>query len=303
MKLISVISVILTMTSCLSTNGSRMNVSPDFMVVDTEEYRLVHVEQSDILLILFPGAGGTADGLEEEFPIREQAKEAGISLLLMNFSHKLWIEAEETGQLAGQIERIIKEHALTPTSIYIGGMSIGGNMALTLASYLIESESTAAPAGVFAVDAPIDLHALFLNAATDVLRSELSEERLQEPRFIIDYLQKEFGDEDALIESISKVSPVVLSQWDLHNIDALRDIRLRLYTEPDSLWWRENRQTDHKNTNAYVYQQTKALMDKREWTQVELIETRERGYRASGERHPHSWSIVDKQELVEWMLN
>jgi hypothetical protein len=35
---------------------------------------------------------------------------------------------------------------------------------------------------------------------------------------------------------------------------------------------------------------------------IELIETQNRGYRANGDRHPHSWSIVNKKELINWML-
>lgn len=34
--------------------------------------------------------------------------------------------------------------------------------------------------------------------------------------------------------------------------------------------------------------------------QAELILTTDQGYRPEGSRHPHSWSIVDEQELVEW---
>ncbi len=34
---------------------------------------------------------------------------------------------------------------------------------------------------------------------------------------------------------------------------------------------------------------------------IELIETTDRGYRADGTRHPHSWSIIDKADLIQWM--
>ncbi len=36
--------------------------------------------------------------------------------------------------------------------------------------------------------------------------------------------------------------------------------------------------------------------------QVEYIPTENKGYIANGERHPYSWSIVDKEELVDWMM-
>ncbi|MDX6747060.1 hypothetical protein SHK09_09685 [Polaribacter sp. PL03] len=35
---------------------------------------------------------------------------------------------------------------------------------------------------------------------------------------------------------------------------------------------------------------------------IKLINTKNRGYRANGERHPHSWSIVDEKDLINWIL-
>jgi hypothetical protein len=36
--------------------------------------------------------------------------------------------------------------------------------------------------------------------------------------------------------------------------------------------------------------------------QAELITTQGRGMRPDGNRHPHSWSIVDEKELQAWLL-
>jgi hypothetical protein len=44
------------------------------------------------------------------------------------------------------------------------------------------------------------------------------------------------------------------------------------------------------------------LLKKSNFKQVEYISTENKGYRANGDRHPHSWSIVDKDKLVEWIL-
>ena len=36
--------------------------------------------------------------------------------------------------------------------------------------------------------------------------------------------------------------------------------------------------------------------------EAELILTQDKGYRPDGQRHPHSWSIVDEEEMVGWLL-
>jgi hypothetical protein len=39
-------------------------------------------------------------------------------------------------------------------------------------------------------------------------------------------------------------------------------------------------------------------------TKATLITTQNKGFRKpDNRRHPHSWSIVDKKELIIWLLN
>ncbi|MDB9776119.1 hypothetical protein OAB47_07845, partial [Vicingaceae bacterium] len=84
------------------------------------------------------------------------------------------------------------------------------------------------------------------------------------------------------------------------NINQLRNIKVRLYTEPDSVWWQENRKADFNQTNSYALQ-ILAKNQSVKFESLELIETQEKGYRANGRRHPHSWSIVDIEDLITWM--
>lgn len=44
------------------------------------------------------------------------------------------------------------------------------------------------------------------------------------------------------------------------------------------------------------------VLKENEFRYVEYIPTENKGYRSNGERHPHSWSIVDGTDLVNWML-
>lgn len=76
---------------------------------------------------------------------------------------------------------------------------------------------------------------------------------------------------------------------------------IRFYSEPDTLWWKQNRMADFDQMNAYYLERLSRLLKKSGFKQVEYIATENKGYRANGERHPHSWSIVDKKELIEWI--
>ena len=77
---------------------------------------------------------------------------------------------------------------------------------------------------------------------------------------------------------------------------------MRLYAEPDLNWWKENRNADPDQINAYYLKKLSEKLKNSGFKQVNYITTQHKGYRANGSRHPHSWSIVDKTELLEWIL-
>ena len=50
---------------------------------------------------------------------------------------------------------------------------------------------------------------------------------------------------------------------------------------------------------AALVNQLKILGSKK----AELVTTIGKGFREDGSRHPHSWSIVDENELIEWFIH
>ena len=59
---------------------------------------------------------------------------------------------------------------------------------------------------------------------------------------------------------------------------------------------------DYDQMNAYYIKRLSESLKKSGFSRVEYIPTENKGYRANGERHPHSWSIVDKKELIKWIM-
>ena len=296
------ILILLLLAGCKEKNEKPKKTDNGNITINTEEYELVKSANSKALLILFPGGAATSKEIKKEFDILKTAAERNISVLLMNFNRHLWIEDTDSEKLARQIMSAMDQNGLGTEKIYIGGMSIGGTVALSLSNHLHKSKSDIRPEGVFIVDSPIDLYALYESEQKDVKRNDLSEERLSEPKFIIGLIEEEFGVKDTLLDNLQKVAPVTLKTGNLENIQNLKNTRLRFYTEPDTLWWEEVRQTDFESTNAYTIQRTSEILSNDNWTGFQLIQTKDKGYRPNGERHPHSWSIVDAEELANWIL-
>ena len=49
-------------------------------------------------------------------------------------------------------------------------------------------------------------------------------------------------------------------------------------------------------------QNANGVLENENWKNVTLIQTKNKGYQANGERNPHSWSIVDVDDLINWIL-
>ena len=294
--------VLIILIGCKNQHQQEQTHKNEITNIKTDDYELIKSSDSKALLIVFPGGGSTSKETKEDFKIIEKASEKEISVLLMNFNRHLWIEKKDSEQLTRLITEIVKKNNLKTDNIFIGGMSLGGTVSLTLSNHLFETNSSLKPNGIFVIDSPIDLYALYESSQRDIIRKDFSEERLAEPKWIINYFEEEFGGKNSLLSNIQKVSPITLKTKNTNNIKNLKNSKLRLYTEPDTLWWKETRQTDFESTNAFVLQKTKEVLKNEHWKNVELIQTKNKGYRTNGEKNPHSWSIVDTNNLISWIL-
>ena len=266
----------------------------------TVDYELHQVPKSKAVLVLFPGGGQQAIHTKKEFDILESAKAAQVSVLLMNFNRKLWLDPADAEALADVLKNALKTAQLKGQPLYLGGMSMGGNVALSLGQYLCANDPTYQPKGIFMVDSPIDLYQLYQNAQQDLANPEFPEWRLAEPRWIVRHLESDLGQGEKLLRNLETRSPFT-TQTQQHSLPLLQQVPVRFYTEPDAQWWKENRGVGFERTNAFFIQNIHQWLKKEGWEQLELIETEGKGYRANGQRHPHSWSIVDIDGLLKWM--
>ncbi len=276
---------------------------PSHESVITDEYELHSpINKSSAVLCLFGGYPERAADIKREFDIVELAIKNDIAVVLMNYNQKLWLEEGEKSQLAKFFVNIMVEHDMPQDNVYIGGFSSGGVISLLICDYLIGAESYGLePKGVFIVDSPIDLAALYRSSVKNVERN-FSPTSVQESTWLLETLGEQFGDPAEHIERYDEASIYTDETDHTYNLRHLMNTKIRLYTEPDTLWWREHRMVDPDQTNAYYIEKLYESLIAKGYNQVDYIPTKNKGYRANGERHPHSWSIVDQNELIEWMI-
>ncbi|MGB1031854.1 MAG: hypothetical protein ACPGWM_04530, partial [Flavobacteriales bacterium] len=266
----------------------------------TDFYELYKVEKDQkALLILFPGMGGNAENIRASFDVLEAAEKNQVSVLLLNFTNLLFLDEEQKLNLTERVNQIIAKEKLNTDHVCIGGFSSGGLMSVLWSDYLIESKSNIDVQKVFLVDSPLDLVQLY-TIVTDVDENSHDMSK-READYLIGYFQERLPQEGNLLDHIAKVSPYLEDGKNFENIKNLKNLDFRIYTEPDSAWWKENRGSEYKESNAFLLENFKGAADAAGWKNVELIKTKDKGYRANGDRHPHSWSIVDSHELMLWI--
>src|SRR5690606_14376503 len=114
--------------------------------------------------------------------------------------------------------------------------------------------------------------------------------------------KKKLGNPAQEIENYMKNSPYLISKNAAQNISQLTKIKTRFYCEPALDWQAENRNRVYEDLNAFKLEKAYEALLELGGKNVEFIETEKRGIRANGQRHPHSWNIVARENLVNWIL-
>lgn len=300
-KFLITLLVIFVVFSC-KNKESDSKIKTDFIEIIKDEYALNKPNaNAKAVLILFGGFPENADDIKREFKIIANAEENDIAVLYMNYSRKIWLTEKEKTLLSEQLQNIFKENTLSTDNVYIGGFSSGGNMALLISNFITHENSKIIPKGVFIVDSPIDLSRLY-NVAQKNIERNFSEPAVQESTWLIQTFDKELGNPNEDISKYEAYSITTLKTGNIDNIKNLKQTKIRFYTEPDTIWWKKNSLSKYEEMNAYSIKKLHEKLNELEFVDVEYIPTKNKGYRANGDKHPHSWSIVDKTDLVNWML-
>ncbi|MDO6761856.1 hypothetical protein Q4566_16740 [Tamlana sp. 2_MG-2023] len=306
MNRILVVLFILTFSfSCKNNENEKTanSVKTEYQEIIKDDY-VLNKSTTNIkaVLVLFGGFPENAEDIKREFKILEIAKNNNISVLYMNYNRKLWLEKNELLQLSEKLENIFKTNQLPTDNIYIGGFSSGGTVALLISNFMTNDDSNIIPKGVFIGDSPIDLAELY-NTAEKNNERNFSNSTKEESKWLVETLDKQFGNPKNDISKYELYSVYTSKTNNIFNIKNLKNTKIRLYTEPDTLWWKTNTMAEYKEMNAYHIKKLAESLNELEFKNVEYIPTKNKGYRANGERHPHSWSIIDRKELINWMLN
>ena len=279
-------------------------VKKEIRTVKSSNYELSIAPKQKAVLILFPGFPGfSADRktLEKEATFLQNIENGGVTILFFNVKQKLWLSDVEKIKYAEDLNFILDSNKIVAKNVFIGGFSSGGNIAILLSNHLLKTKNKIEPKGVFVVDSPLDIEKLYYNSKNNVTK-KAHQDAYNEGLFLVDLLERELGEPSKSLEIYQKLSPFTASSSTTENIDFLKNIKVRLYTEPDLEWQKTNRNRTFEDLNAAILEKMYHSLLAVGAKQTEFIQTENKGFRADGTTHPHSWSIVDRKNLISWIL-
>ncbi|MBK6628859.1 MAG: hypothetical protein IPG35_14915 [Flavobacteriales bacterium] len=265
--------------------------------IHTPSYDLLLPTGQKALLILFPCFPCDAADTRAESRIADTAAANGIAVLMLNFNRHILMSEAEQQEVIGSIAGAVKEHGVDASNTVIGGFSSGGNVSVLLAKALLRSaEPPVQLKGVFAVDSPLDLVHLYECSKRDLAKSSFPEYK-DEARYLLAFLDSALGSPADSLANYERAAPLLNSSA---SVAPLKDLPIRFYTEPDTAWWRANRDDSYEELNAFAMKRIHDTLVAAGNARAEYITTEGRGVQ-HGNRHPHAWSIVDEKEMVKWI--
>lgn len=252
-------------------------------------------------LFLMPGFGETAERVLQQTDLPKKLALNGILTIIPTLQDgvlSLGVDSLSQQTFNRILKDVTTKHKLTDQRFFVGGYSIGGSCALKYAE-----NSTVKPTAVFAIDPPLDFERFYNSAKRDIRLSK-SNEASEESVYMIERLEKETGGSPKTnLSEYYKLSPYSFSDTTQTAIKKIITIPLRIYTEPDINWWLKERGEDFTSMNATECSAMINELNRLGNQKAQLITTQNKGYRKpDNSRHPHSWSIVDNDELIKWLL-
>ncbi len=299
------VCILLNFSLSIARSQSTTKIILDKADTHSGYYLVAEPEKRDSIkgvLVLLAGFGQTPDHTIPETKLHLEAKSKNILTIFCAGGNKLYADSITQQKLSIILKDVISRYGVKPTDFVMGGYSAGGMIAMRYTELCKEfpDKFPIQPKGIFTVDSPIDIFTIY-EQLEETARNNYSEIAVEEAVRAIAFIKNDFGVPRENIETYAKLTPFSMNKVYSQNEIFLKEIAVRTYHDVDIAWRIINRnQTVHLSNSemsAELINRLVLMGNKR----AEFMQSFKTGYRSNGQRHPHSWSIVDEKELIVWM--
>lgn len=256
------------------------------------------------VLVILPGSGEQLEDVRKQITLHTLAVKNNLLVIFPSINWGTNKHIPEHQFLDTIFKQVVNQYKVSKDKFILGGFSGGGMVALTYAEKANKYQDSTfiKPRAIFGVDPPLDYAHLWNHCKKDIERN-FSEPAIQESKWIMDSYIKEFGGSpEQFSQNYIKYSIFSYSETDGGNAKYLKSTPVLLYTEPDVLWQMQNRHRDYYDMNCVDIAAMINLLQLQGNKNAKLVVTHNKGKRLNGMQHPHSWSIMDSQQCLTWIL-
>lgn len=253
-------------------------------------------------VFLLPGTWETTEHtLSSNQALCEMLIKKKVAVFVLSVNQRLTLTDEILSLLNKMMLDAITSYAIPKNRIILGGWSMGGLFSLryTELAYSDSTRTAIKPCGVFSCDGPCDLENIYHMFQLKLSKYPNNSEAI----YGIQELKKYCGGTpDEAREKYRNYSCFSHALKNGGNARFLNNIPVRIYNDLDANWWMENRGLDMYFMNGLDQTAMIQVLKEVGNTKAEFINSYQKGYRLEGNRHPHSWSIVEPKSATNWIL-
>lgn len=261
-----------------------------------------NLQQIQGVLVLLGGFGQIPEHTPPETKLHLEAAKNGLLTVFCGAGNKLYADSITISKLTRLFKDVIQRYRVKPDRFVLGGFSAGGMVAMRYTELCLElpDKFPIQPKGLFLVDSPIDIFTIY-EQLEETARNQYSEIAVEEAVRAMKFIQQDYGIPREQTGIYAKLTAFSMNKAYGQNELVLRNLPVRAYHDVDIAWRLKNRNQTVHNSN---YEVTAELINRLMLmgnSRAEFIQSFQTGYRANGQRHPHSWSIVDHEACMSWI--
>jgi pimeloyl-ACP methyl ester carboxylesterase len=254
------------------------------------------------VLVLFPGFGERAENIFPESKLHNVAYANRILTIAIAEGNKLYADSIVQSKINKVLDDVIKKYKVDPEKFVLGGYSAGGIVAMRYVELCNEfpDKYPIKPKGIFSVDSPVDIF-LVWDDLEEFYRNNYSTMASNEAEYVMKYVKNDYGIPRENIGIYSKLTPFSMDKKYGENEKYLKNTAVRVYHDVDIAWRLINSTESVKEENYLSTSEMIKRLLLMGNKKAEFMQSFQTGYRSNGKRHPHSWSIVNEVECIQWI--
>ncbi|MCA1763852.1 MAG: hypothetical protein LC664_12795 [Flavobacteriales bacterium] len=255
-------------------------------------------------VVIFPSAGETVEELIEQVDIPQMADESDVLTIIPSINWGTESRNAEIEMLNKIFDEVVSQHKVPRENFVLGGLSNGGMISLAYAQRAVaEPDDTfLTPGGVFGLDVPLDKAHMYAYCQREIERG-FSDIGVSEARWMLKRFNQTYGGSpNEFPERYVEASIYSYGAENGGNAQYLKNIPIRMYTDLDVEWLLNERRRDlydWNGTDIVAMVNDLRMMGNPD---ANVIVSSGKGERLDGRRHPHSWSIMDNRDCMDWVL-